>query len=506
MDAGNVIDNATGTLLANAIAILAGRVMIAAESLKGKLRREDMQVAANLNSYAVTSRAEPTLPSLAGVSDDTLLEVIQSNEMQAIVHELLALRLLEGPESEAIRLDEAVLHIIADEFPEIDRKELEVFAAALFDRLDGHCRELADRVAEGSPEFLERVRQGAHYALVTATLRAAERHLAALAETSVTSRRQETDFLRQYKSQLRAAHGFIIPPDFDRRRKIPINNLYVSPDISHSVGSPRSLTVLALAECTDRTVLLGDPGGGKSTASQWIIHHYATEKTAKVVPLLVVLRDFARDDREPERSILQYIEDRLNGHYQCRPPRGFVERLLLEGSALVVFDGLDELVDTTRRSEVTEKVELFCNRYPLSRVLVTSRRIGYDQAPMDRAQFRSFEIAGFSVRQVEGYVHRWFAQDEDVGEAGARKWAHTFMRESEDVPELRSNPLMLALMCILYRGQGWIPKKSARCIRALRYNAVREVGCKPKDSCRTESRSSSRAHPSTLGLLDVLQA
>lgn len=107
MDAGNVIDNATGTLLANAVSILAGRVMIAAASLKGKLRREDMQVAANLNSYVVTSRAEPTLPTLVGVSDDTLLEVIQSNEMQAIVHELLALRLLGeraeiGPEASGV--------------------------------------------------------------------------------------------------------------------------------------------------------------------------------------------------------------------------------------------------------------------------------------------------------------------------------------------------------------------------------------------------------------------
>jgi len=308
-----------------------------------------------------------------------------------------------------------------------------------------------------------------------------ERHLASLAVVSTSTRRQEADFVRQYKSQLRAAHGYIVPPDFDRRRKIPIINLYVSPDISGGATDSRPLTVLELAKCTDRTVLLGDPGGGKSTAGQWIIHHYASEEGTRVVPLLVVLRDFARDDGEPGRSILQYIEDRLNGHYQCKPPAGLIERLLLEGSAFVVFDGLDELIDTTRRSEVTEKVELFCNRYPLARVLVTSRRIGYDQAPMDRTQFPSYEIAGFSATQVEEYARKWFAQDEDVGESGAKQWADTFMRESDDVPELRSNPLMLALMCILYRGQGWIPKNRPdvyeRCATMLfeKWDASRKI-------------------------------
>jgi hypothetical protein len=144
----------------------------------------------------------------------------------------LALRLVEGPEAEAVRLDQAVSHVLAEEFPDIDREQIATFATAIFDRIDEHCRELAEHLSEGNPEFLSRVKQGANYALVNATLRAMERHLASLAKTSVGNLRQEEDFVRQYKSQLRAAHGYIVPPDFDRRRKIPITNLYVSPDIS----------------------------------------------------------------------------------------------------------------------------------------------------------------------------------------------------------------------------------------------------------------------------------
>jgi hypothetical protein len=59
-------------------------------------------------------------------------------------------------------------------------------------------------------------------------------------------------------------------------------------------------------------------------------------------------------------------------------PAGLVARLLITGTALVIFDGLDELLDTGHRAEVTAIVERFCTEYPLAPVLVTSRLVGYE--------------------------------------------------------------------------------------------------------------------------------
>jgi hypothetical protein len=39
--------------------------------------------------------------------------------------------------------------------------------------------------------------------------------------------------------------------------------------------------------------------------------------------------------------------------------------------------------------------------------------------------------------------------------------AEAFLRESEGVPELRANPMLLSLMCILYRGEGTLPRDRA---------------------------------------------
>jgi hypothetical protein len=115
-------------------------------------------------------------------------------------------------------------------------------------------------------------------------------------------------------------------------------------------------------------------------------------------------------------------------------------------------------VDTARRADVTAVIERFSTEYPLARILVTSRIVGYDEARLDDRQFVRYRIGGFDEGRTATYVAKWFSQEEGVQSAEACRWADAFMAESTDVADLRSNPLMLALMCILYRGEGSIPR------------------------------------------------
>ena len=220
-----------------------------------------------------------------------------------------------------------------------------------------------------------------------------------------------------------------------------------------------TVNLLALADDIDRTVLLGDPGGGKTTAANVLMNHYASEAHRRV-PFLVTLREFAATV-PPERSVAGYIEHRLEVFYQCPAQPGLVTYLLLTGAAVVIFDGLDELLDVTRRAEVSAIVEQFCTEYPLVSVLVTSRLVGYDEARLDDRQFTRYRLGGFTEDQVSEYVRKWFAQEDEVKAGASTRWADTFMHESRSVPDLRANPLMLALMCILYRGEGSLPRSRA---------------------------------------------
>jgi len=139
------------------------------------------------------------------------------------------------------------------------------------------------------------------------------------------------------------------------------------------------------------------------------------------------------------------------------PPYGAFEYLLLNGRLAIIFDGLDELLDTSYRQEVTKDIESFCNLFPSTPVIVTSREVGYEQAPLD-SRFSVYRLAPFDEKQIHEYSHKWFSTVSELPLEQRQQRANSFLRESRTAPDLRSNPLMLALMCNIYRGENYIPR------------------------------------------------
>ena len=133
---------------------------------------------------------------------------------------------------------------------------------------------------------------------------------------------------------------------------------------------------------------------------------------------------------------------------------------MLNGRAIVIFDGLDELLDTSYRQEIRDDVQSFCNLYPSVPVLVTSREVGYEQAPLDEKMFEVFHLHSFDDEQVQEYVKKWFsiADAADLTEKQNQTRIEGFLKDSQIVPDLRSNPLMLALLCNIYRQENYIPR------------------------------------------------
>ena len=464
----------SGTLVQ--VIVSMGRwLAVAATSPRGKIKH-DAEIAKWFDTYKLTE-SPPEFPELTSETSEALGDALQSNQVQASLHELLAVRLTDAPEVdvESVRLSfnaavyDSLGNTVPTEIPDM-----------LFAYYDSQICELVGRLQGGLPTAYQQLRQNAFGARIVAILNALQVNVSTL--TGRVSPQETYRYLTSYLSHVRERHGKIQPPDYQRRQRIPIEELYVSPtttlvsDTSFVRGRSRSQRVAEyareqsaigepensqipfeeLAAKIDRTVLLGNPGGGKSTTSNVLMYRNALE-TKGNIPFLVVLREFASES-PLSRSVVGYIEYKLETLYQCPAPNGLISRLLLAGQALVIFDGLDELIDTSRRSEVTEVVEHFCIEYPLAKVLVTSRLVGYDQARLDDKQFTCYQLSGFATKQIEEYVTKWFAQDEELGPADAARRVQSFMEESGGAQDLRSNPLMLALMCIIYYGEGYIPQ------------------------------------------------
>ncbi|GAA3712205.1 hypothetical protein GCM10022377_27140 [Zhihengliuella alba] len=338
--------------------------------------------------------------------------------------------------------------------------DIQCFSESLSSCLVTTCQTLADELRQNNPSALVALQNVSLLKRVDTTLGNIDEHLklisAGVSPETVATRRKWTE---TYKGLCAKIHGYIVPPDFETNRKVPMDELYVIPSIadggpSQYKGGP-DLDFEEFVSAIDRTVLLGDPGGGKSTLSNYLAATVA-KTTNDEIPFHITLREYAKV--ATDQSVLQYIEKQLSTLYQALPPAGFVEELLVSGRALVIFDGLDELIDATKRRSISSIVETFGVRYPLTRILVTSRRIGYDQARLDPEIFLVRVIGEFKQEDVANYVHKWFASQDEYEESTAEQLAESFVAQSEAVTDLRSNPLMLALMCIIFRGENFIPR------------------------------------------------
>lgn len=276
-------------------------------------------------------------------------------------------------------------------------------------------------------------------------------------------------FETQLLDEVAARYGQIEPPNLLGRERIAIERLFVTPHLSRarSAEEPSDAHVpfRSFVTTVDRSVVLGNPGAGKSTLVAKTCVDLAREygkirgNGQPVTPWCIELRRLATNSEIRSLALTDYFTYWATASYQLAVPDGAFDWLLCRGRLLVVFDGLDELVDTSKRKDVRDAVESFCRRYATTPVLITSRFVGYSQAPLDPAVFDVVRLEDFDTPRVKTYAKQWFDIRMNEEAATARN-QHTvqFLNDSGPTGNLRNNPLMLALLASLYRGPGSIPR------------------------------------------------
>ncbi len=346
--------------------------------------------------------------------------------------------------------------------------QIESIANGLFDALLASCDSALDLAVKCSELDANEIKASVRYHILLDEIRTLQKSLVLQRTLAHDQVEAFIDFEVKYRNQVRARHQYIVPPQLNESPKVPIDEMFVNPTIlTYVEGKRKEERAIHLEDflvTLDRAVLLGNPGGGKSTVLLKTCYKLATsyDKTAcagkYLTPVLVVLREYGEAKKHRNLSIIDFIAGQAASRYQITPPVGAFDYLLFNQRLLVLFDGLDELLDTSTRRDISADVESFCEMYPSVQVIITSREVGYSQAPLDRRRFQVFRLGGFSEVQVRQYAGYAFKREGVFSEEELSLRLNRFMEESASVADLRENPLLLGLMCALYRNENYIPR------------------------------------------------
>lgn len=219
-----------------------------------------------------------------------------------------------------------------------------------------------------------------------------------------------------------------------------------------------------------RLVVLGDPGAGKSTLVHYIMLSLADgspdgplQTLSGWVPFLLQLRDYT-EPRWQDHTLLDLIDHQHATEGLGLPKAVLDPYLRNDGRAVVIFDGLDEILDPKARETTTRQIAAFAAQYPRVRVVVTSRVIGYRRAPLNAAGFTHVTLQDLDQDQITQFVGRWYdsAYPSDPDEATQRQQRLlATIADSPSLQQLAANPLLLTLLTLIGQQQDLPRRRSA---------------------------------------------
>jgi formylglycine-generating enzyme required for sulfatase activity len=224
-----------------------------------------------------------------------------------------------------------------------------------------------------------------------------------------------------------------------------------------------------------KVVVVGDPGGGKSTFLRKLAFEQSGPSGTQF-PVLIriyVLEDFIRraiqgnkkdaPDIESADWIPRFLEDRSKELGWGGLNADFFRSKLREPSTLILLDGLDEVPNASRREAIARLFERATMAYRDARIVVTTRPAAYaGKSTLDG--FDTVVIGDLDTEAVEGFLESWsgflFAEDK----AGARRNNEQLLSARRAIPAIRRmtlNPMMLTGLAVIQWNERRLPEQRA---------------------------------------------
>lgn len=246
-------------------------------------------------------------------------------------------------------------------------------------------------------------------------------------------------------------------------------------DSGRSVSSPwhNNNPLIGALETTPSIILLGEPGAGKSTSIQAAVHDLASrvlDGDHSAIPIQITLRHYAqRFASTANWGVLPEIKEQMAGKPGLTLSSETLEYLLESGRCVIFFDGLDEVLSHDRRTLVATSISEFVATYGGCSHVVTSRPAEYEQVSIPAIRTTAM-VCPFTDSQVETYAEVFFRTIQPGTQSEDPRSVTRFMVESAGIGDIRTNPLLLNVLCNFYATGRRLPVN-----RAILYERCAEM-------------------------------
>ncbi|MCI0693802.1 SUMF1/EgtB/PvdO family nonheme iron enzyme [candidate division KSB1 bacterium] len=223
-------------------------------------------------------------------------------------------------------------------------------------------------------------------------------------------------------------------------------------------------------------VILGDPGSGKST----LLKHLALAAArnfdkGKRLPILLPLAAYAHAlQANSQLSLHDFLPEFYKGMQEFpENPASLFYDALASGNTLILLDGLDEVHDPSERSRVVHHVKNFYlnHRHAANQFVITSRIVGYREAPLEADGVFHLTLLDFSKEQISQFVENW-CRTYEIAQSGEtpKAWRDAEGEKSKllkailnnaGVEKLAANPLLLTILALIHRQGTELPNRRA---------------------------------------------